>query len=524
MELIKQILKKRRIDETWFEYDESDILDPKTMLNLDKAFKRIEKAIKSGERIAISADIDPDGVTSSVSLYKALIHFGAKEENVRILRHSRGEGHGIKYQVDQIDGEDLLIICDSSTNDVFTCEELSEWMDVIILDHHEVEEKNLHVLLVNPQQRGCEYKNKHISAATVVYHLIQLFDEKYDDWFADQIVDLTMLGMIADVVDMKKKSNRAIVKKGLDNIQNVGLAEMVRKKNAFSQSLKSSDIAFNIIPAINSALRYDEQERVFDLFLEEDPAVARKISNSLFLQARKRKEALTKALDDVELLSSENVIIGLMSKEKANNSSLNGVIAQKLASEHKRPAILISETKGGYGGSLRSYSGFDLREYLLASGLFVYVSGHAQAAGVKFNEENLENILQYIKDNPITLEKVVRYDLEVDELTADMIAEISELNKVTGNKFESIKVKLNSPVRQYELFGSEKNHGRLSIDDFIAVKFFVSEGDAINEIKPGDTVEVIGEPSVNRWYHGGQKKVIIDHQILIDEVNKIELG
>lgn len=524
MELIKQILKKRRIDETWFEYDESDILDPKTMLNLDKAFKRIEKAIKSSERIAISADIDPDGVTSSVSLYKALIHFGAKEENVRILRHSRGEGHGIKYQVDQIDGEDLLIICDSSTNDVFTCEELSEWMDVIILDHHEVEEKNPHVLLVNPQQRGCEYKNKHISAATVVYHLIQLFDEKYDDWFADQIVDLTMLGMIADVVDMKKKSNRAIVKKGLDNIQNVGLAEMVRKKNAFSQSLKSSDIAFNIIPAINSALRYNEQEKVFSLFLEEDPAVARKISNSLFLQAQKRKKSLTATLEDISILSKENVIVGVMPPGSSKNSSLNGVIAQKLASEYKRPAILVNESGRFFGGSLRSYSGFDLRDYLLKSGLFTYVSGHAEAAGLKFETYKMGMILQYIKDSPITLEKVLRYDLEVDELTAEMIEKISELNKVTGNRFESIKVKLNSPVRQYELFGSEKNHGRLSIDDFIAVKFFVSEGDAINEIKPGDTVEVIGEPSVNRWYHGGQKKVIVDHQILIDEVNKIELG
>jgi len=141
-------------------------------------------------------------------------------------------------------------------------------MDIIILDHREVEEKNPYVLLVNPQQLGCGYKNKHVSAATAVYHLVQLFDEAHEDWFADQIVDLTMLGMIADLVDMKKKSNRAIVKKGLDSIQNVGLSEMVRKKNAMTQSLKTSDITFNIIPAINSALRYGDEEKVFELFLK----------------------------------------------------------------------------------------------------------------------------------------------------------------------------------------------------------------------------------------------------------------
>lgn len=95
---------------------------------------------------------------------------------------------------------------------------------------------------------------------------------------------------------------------------------------------------------------------------------------------------------------------------------------------------------------------------------------------------------------------------------------------MTGNRFESIKVKLKSLVQQFELFGSDKNHGRLLIDDFIAVKFFVSEDDEITQIKSGDVAEIIGEPSVNRWYHGRYKKVIVDHQILIDEVSKIELG
>lgn len=323
-----------------------------------------------------------------------------------------------------------------------------------------------------------------------------------------------MLGMIADLVDMKKKSNRAIVKKGLDSIQNVGLSEMVRKKNAMTQSLKTSDVTFNIIPAINSALRYGDEEKVFELFLEEDAAIARKISNSLFLQARKRKAALTDALKDVTILSSENIIVGLMNQEKETNSSLNSVIAQKLASANKE----------GYGGSLRSYSGFNLRGYLLESELCTYVSGHAEAAGVGVLEGNLAELLEYIKNNVITLEKVVRYDLEVSELTAKMIAEISELNKVTGNRFESIKVKLKSPVQHFELFGSHKNHGRLSIDDFIAVKFFVSEDDEITHIKSGDVAETIGEPSVNRWYHGSYKEIIVDHQILIDEVSKVELG
>jgi len=209
-----------------------------------------------------------------------------------------------------------------------------------------------------------------------------------------------------------------------------------------------------------------------------------------------------------------------MNQEGETNSSLNGVIAQKLASEYKRPAMLLNANKEGYGGSLRSYSGFDLRGYELCT----YVSGHAEAAGVGVLEGNLAELLEYIKNNVITLEKVVRYDLEVSELTAKMIAEISELNKVTGNRFESIKVKLKSPVQHFELFESHKNHGRLSIDDFIAVKFFVSEGDEITHIKSGDVAEIIGEPSVNRWYHGRYKKIIVDHQILIDEVSKVELG
>ena len=53
---------------------------------------RIERAIKSGERIVVYGDFDADGVTSTALLTLALRHFGAKVEPYVPNRVAEGYG------------------------------------------------------------------------------------------------------------------------------------------------------------------------------------------------------------------------------------------------------------------------------------------------------------------------------------------------------------------------------------------------------------------------------------------------
>src|SRR5574344_275900 len=139
--------------------------------NMDIASRRIIKAIQNNERIAIHGDIDCDGVTSLVIMYKYLKNYNVVAD---ILYHQRSEGHGIK--INEVSEDiDLLIIVDSSTNSVDECKEISKNTDIIILDHHEQDKENPFAIIVNPQINN--YNNKFLSGAGVVFKTCEAIDE-----------------------------------------------------------------------------------------------------------------------------------------------------------------------------------------------------------------------------------------------------------------------------------------------------------------------------------------------------------
>ena len=67
--MVAQILVQRGVStlveaENFMRPKLEDLHDPETMLNMEKAVKRIEKAINRGERIMVYGDYDVDGTTS----------------------------------------------------------------------------------------------------------------------------------------------------------------------------------------------------------------------------------------------------------------------------------------------------------------------------------------------------------------------------------------------------------------------------------------------------------------------------
>ncbi|WP_161568774.1 DHH family phosphoesterase [Exiguobacterium sp. SH5S4] len=522
-ELAKKILEKRGVDESFFVYDESDILDPYSLLNIKKVCKRILDAIKKGENIGISADIDPDGVTSAVSMRKILIRHGHPPNKIRILTHDRSLGHGVKHQMESaFDFSELLIIVDSSSNDEFECEELADWMDVIILDHHEIENNNEFATIVNPMQRKCGYTNKRVSAATIVYHVAQVLDDMQETYFADEIIDMVALGMVADVVSVKKKSNRALIYKGLNNITNIGLEALVKLKNQFTEQLKTSDFAFNVIPTVNSALRFNDQDLVYELFTTEDEYEAKKIAKELNDRKEARRAEVQAFVESTSIIVNSNVVVGYLENNNGN-SSMNGLVAQKLASEYSKPAMILnpSHIEGKLGGSLRAPGDFDLRSYLADSGLFDYVLGHASAAGFRMNSELVDDLRDYIETNEIEFEVREAYDVEVETLVSAELTDIEEINRITGAGFDSVTVKYTGYVDKAETIGKTGDHLAFMVDDIKVMKFYVKDDDPIRSIKKGDTISVLGIPSINSWYNFQKREKVYTNQILAEKVVKV---
>src|SRR5690606_39058043 len=173
---------------------EDELHSPYFMKNIEDASNRIIKAIHNNEKIIVSYDPDADGVTATTIMLKYLRNY---TENVDYIYGERNDGHGIFEMItvkeldsvedkerqihnmansDKIREADLLILIDSSSNDTRACKFISEKLEteIIVLDHHEIEEENPYVLMVNPQQEDCTYPNKYLSGAGVVFKVLEV--------------------------------------------------------------------------------------------------------------------------------------------------------------------------------------------------------------------------------------------------------------------------------------------------------------------------------------------------------------
>ena len=69
-----------------------DLHDPETMLNMEKAVKRLNKAINKGERIMVYGDYDVDGTTSVAMVSTFLEGFNVQIVPYIPMRYQEGYG------------------------------------------------------------------------------------------------------------------------------------------------------------------------------------------------------------------------------------------------------------------------------------------------------------------------------------------------------------------------------------------------------------------------------------------------
>ena len=194
--------------------------------------------------ICVIVDCDCDGYTSSAILINYIHDLKSTnyiQNHVDWFLHE-GKQHGLADAMDWIEsmGPDLVVIPDAGSNDIEYLKKLEEQeIDVIILDHHEIEEREFwnteyhpHLFLINSQLP--EYPNKELSGVGVVYQFCRyisrfkgLEDKHIEDWY----LDLVALGNTGDMMSLRSFETRRLITKGLvpANIRNPFIYEMWQK-------------------------------------------------------------------------------------------------------------------------------------------------------------------------------------------------------------------------------------------------------------------------------------------------------
>jgi single-stranded-DNA-specific exonuclease len=380
----------------------SDLPDPFSMKDMDRAVARVVRAVEGGERIACYGDYDVDGVTSTVLLAGFLRAVGA--DVLTYVPHRLVEGYGLNGgAVAKLAGQGvkLLVTLDcgiTSVEEVRTAAGLG--LDTVVVDHHTAPvELPAAAAILNPHQPGCTYPTPDLAAVGVTFALVMAlrrrlreagrFGERRPEPNLKEALDLVALGTVADVVPLVG-ANRTLVR--------AGLAELARSRRPGVRALKqvagiaegvpvsAGQVGFRLAPRINAAGRLDDAGRGVTLLLADDPEVARTLAEELDRENQARQEIERRILDEALADASARVAAGargLVLARDGWHAGVVGIVASRLVERFHRPVVLIALEDGAGKGSGRSIEAFHLYDALSACGAhLVRFGGHRHAAGV----------------------------------------------------------------------------------------------------------------------------------------------
>lgn len=382
---------------------EDSISDPMLMKDMDKACARIHKALETGETIVIYGDYDVDGVTATSLLYEQLKGLGG---NVKCMLPSReGDGYGLSRRaIDRIHekGYTLIVTVD---NGISAVEEAayaaSLGIDLVITDHH-LPPSTLPtaVAVVDPRQKDDHSPFKELCGAGVAFKLCAALEDCMPEELLEFCSDLAAIGTVADVMPLVGE-NRTIVKAGLQNLQHTerpGLAALLEEVGLAGKTVTADNVSFGIAPRLNAAGRMDSAASALQLVLCEDPdracCLARHL-NEINAQRQETEQKIEKAVEEMLAAEPQRTQDRVMLLWGAGwHQGVIGIVASRLVEKFGRPVMVVSIAENGEAkGSGRSVPGFNLHACITAcSDLLIRFGGHAMAAGLLVQEENLPEL------------------------------------------------------------------------------------------------------------------------------------
>jgi single-stranded-DNA-specific exonuclease len=396
--------------------------DPSSLMDMDKAARRIADAIMKGEKVAVFGDYDVDGATSSAVLQR---FFRAVGSDLRIYipdRIREGYGPNAPALMELRDEGIKLIItvdCGTMAHRVLGVA-FDAGLEIVVVDHHQAEPALPPALaLVNPNRLDDTSGQGTLAAVGVAFLLLVAVNRALRDggWYASHdepdllsLLDLVALGTVCDVVPLVGL-NRAFVTQGLRVLgrrRNVGLralADVARLEGAPG----AYHLGFLLGPRVNAGGRVGRSDLGARLLTTEDADEAGIIAQELDLLNKERQTIEARVLE--EALAQVDVALGaarrnapppfIVAAAKGWHPGVIGIVAARLKERYERPAMVIAfDGKGEGKGSGRSIQGVDLGRAVTAAleaGLLVNGGGHAMAAGITIREDKLDAFAEFIE-------------------------------------------------------------------------------------------------------------------------------
>ena len=183
----------------------NDLHDPFLMPDMEKAVKRLNKALGNKEKILIYGDYDVDGTTAVSLVYKYLRPYSSALDYYIPDRYD--EGYGISYKginYARENGITLVISLDCGIKAIEKIEYAKQLgIDFIICDHHMPDDTLPDAVAVLDAKRvDSVYPYEHLSGCGVGFKFMQAFAKSNNFPFADleKLLELTAVSIASDIV------------------------------------------------------------------------------------------------------------------------------------------------------------------------------------------------------------------------------------------------------------------------------------------------------------------------------------
>ena len=372
---------------------------------LDDAADLVARAVRDGRRLLLVGDYDCDGLTSIAQLALFLRGAGFRNFNAATPA-SRAEGYGVPIAVVRANPDaHLVVTLDCGTHDHQALAAAREQgAQVVVIDHHAIPDAGAiapATVLVNPQHPDCPSTFKAFATAGLTLLFLSRLRRALGEVGARPALNgdflaLAAVGTVADVMPLVGP-NRVIVRHGLAALAQGRPASLQALREVAGIANRSADagqIGFQIGPRLNAAARMEDASLALRLLLSEDRAEILQLAHRLDALNRLRQDRVEEIFGEVRrTLAAMEDRRTVVLADPGYPLGVNGILAQRVAREVHRPAVVMQEfpDDGIATGSARSIPGFDLFGALVECGdLLERWGGHAMAAGVTLRRENLE--------------------------------------------------------------------------------------------------------------------------------------
>ena len=567
--LLQTLLTNRGVSEPdrLLNLTEAEVHDGMLFKNMDKGLELLYKHINNNSKIHIVVDSDNDGLSSAAEIY---LYIKDIQHNINITYSlHNGKEHGILIDELKEYVFDLLIVPDAGSSDIEASKLLDDkGIDILILDHHDIEAENKHAVVINCKDG--QYPNNTLAGAGVVYKFCKEYDKKYNINYADKYLDLLALGCIGDVVDMRNFETRHLVLKGIENfgLYNKFLQAMMKQQEYSLQGkVTIKGVGWYISPLLNAVIRVGEQEDKINVFRaligeqedidyqprrksKNDPKPDIEVHSLQKTMARicvnlkgKQDRLVKKGVEELNAKINEkglekNKLLIVECTDELDNV-FTGLVANKLAEQYKRPSILLRK-KGEkvYGGSCRNYNLFpiaDFKKFLSEFDTFNKLGGHGNAFGFEVTEDNIvktcDKANELLKNVKIEDVYKVDYEVPVGRLKNKHVEQVGKWQDMWGNQLDEPVFAITDiyiSTDKIKLIGSKKNFIKFEANNITFMKKYANEDMYYSMIlkqskglnkKHVDRVkmDVIGKFVINTWEGKEYPQIeIIDFNVVED--------